>query len=109
VWDENKAPNTNEVNNVAKQNIQAPSVKKEKNPEIEFINNTADSEISLIRLLKGVKLRYIASLQYHFQNYLLYYALSIKEHCKEGTTENLTEEEKIMLMMKESTEAYDPK
>ncbi|KRY02391.1 hypothetical protein T12_11892 [Trichinella patagoniensis] len=26
-----------------------------------------------------------------------------------GTTENLTEEEKIMLMMKESTEAYDPK
>ncbi|KRX31346.1 E3 ubiquitin-protein ligase RBBP6 [Trichinella sp. T6] len=26
-----------------------------------------------------------------------------------GTTDNLTEEEKIMLMMKESTEAYDPK
>ncbi|KRY55138.1 hypothetical protein T03_18131, partial [Trichinella britovi] len=80
----------NEVNNVAKRNIQAPLVKKEKNPEIEFINDTADSEISLIRLLNGVKLR-------------------IKEHSKEGTTENLTEEEKIMLMMKESTEAYDPK
>ncbi|KRX53321.1 hypothetical protein T09_3753, partial [Trichinella sp. T9] len=57
VRDENKAPNTNEVNNVAKWNIQAPLVKKEKN----------------------------------------------------RTTENLTEEEKIMLMMKESTEAYDPK
>ncbi|KRZ82140.1 hypothetical protein T08_8096 [Trichinella sp. T8] len=28
---------------------------------------------------------------------------------KKRTTENLTEEEKIMLMMKESTEAYDPK
>ncbi|KRX62637.1 hypothetical protein T09_9668 [Trichinella sp. T9] len=27
----------------------------------------------------------------------------------ERTTENLTEEEKIMLMMKESTEAYDTK
>ncbi|KRY04296.1 hypothetical protein T12_16784 [Trichinella patagoniensis] len=26
-----------------------------------------------------------------------------------GTSENSTEEEKIMLMMKESTEAYDPK
>ncbi|KRZ96610.1 E3 ubiquitin-protein ligase RBBP6 [Trichinella sp. T8] len=28
---------------------------------------------------------------------------------KTRTSENLTEEEKIMLMMKESTEAYDPK
>ncbi|KRY60325.1 hypothetical protein T03_18171 [Trichinella britovi] len=28
---------------------------------------------------------------------------------KTRTTENSTEEEKIMLMMKESTEAYDPK
>ncbi|KRZ47887.1 hypothetical protein T02_6867 [Trichinella nativa] len=32
VRDENKAPNTNEVNNVAKRNIQALLVKKEKNP-----------------------------------------------------------------------------
>ncbi|KRX62671.1 hypothetical protein T09_7958 [Trichinella sp. T9] len=28
---------------------------------------------------------------------------------KKRTFENLTEDEKIMLMMKESTEAYDPK
>ncbi|KRX34587.1 hypothetical protein T09_7893 [Trichinella sp. T9] len=34
VRDENKAPNTNEVNNVAKRNIQAPLVKKEKNRSI---------------------------------------------------------------------------
>ncbi|KRY60444.1 hypothetical protein T03_4123 [Trichinella britovi] len=33
----------------------------------------------------------------------------IGEKEKKRTTENLTEEEKIMLMMKESTEAYDPK
>ncbi|KRY23201.1 E3 ubiquitin-protein ligase RBBP6 [Trichinella patagoniensis] len=55
--DENKTPNTNEVNGEATRNMQSPLVKKEKN----------------------------------------------------RTTENLTEEEKIMLMMKESTKEYDPK
>ncbi|KRZ82665.1 hypothetical protein T08_12715 [Trichinella sp. T8] len=33
--DENKAPHLNEVNNVAKQNIQAPLVRKEKNRNIK--------------------------------------------------------------------------
>ncbi|KRX52117.1 hypothetical protein T09_3494 [Trichinella sp. T9] len=86
VRDENKAPKTNDNNRAATENIQESLVKKKKN----FSNNIADSEISLIRLLKEVKLR-------------------PRKHFKKETFENLTEDEKIMLMMKESTEAYDPK
>ncbi|KRZ82274.1 hypothetical protein T08_16523, partial [Trichinella sp. T8] len=58
-----------------------------------------------LRLLKDVKLRireHSKQVTYHSTNIL-------NDMIVSGTSENLTEEEKIMLMMKESTEAYDPK
>ncbi|KRX27240.1 hypothetical protein T07_12255 [Trichinella nelsoni] len=134
VRDENKAPNTKEGNGAATRNIQAPLVKKEKNRTFE---NLTEEERIMVMMKESTEAydpkHCITKEKKTASNKRARRMSDVRDenkapNTKEGngaatrniqaplvkkeknrTFENLTEEERIMVMMKESTEAYDPK